>query len=146
MCPVRKEIEKVLIKCCSCQKGEISSARRMAESGQSTHRDCEHQARVRIIIYSLDIETARLCRPQGLLTTLLATGSWLETVQIHGGLAASMAAVAVGWGVPLLHSLPETTAFNRENEEENASLGVPAHETVTEALCFLSQLVYFSQE
>lgn len=109
---MRKEIEKVLIKCCSCQKGEISSARRMAESGQSTHRACEHQARVRIIIYSLDTEAARLCRPQGLLMTLLATGSWLEPVQIHGGLAASMAAVAVGWGVQLLHPLAETTAFN----------------------------------
>lgn len=96
MCPVRKEIEKVLIKCCSCQKGEISLARQMEELGQSTNRDCEHQARVRIIICSLDLETARLCHPQGLLTTLLTIGSWLDAAQIHGGLAASMASVAVG--------------------------------------------------
>lgn len=58
-----------------------------------------------------------------------------------------MAAVAVGGGVSSFCLLLLKLLLSTEkNEEENANLGVPAHETVTEALCFLSQLVYFSQE
>lgn len=64
---------KSIHQCHSCQKEEFSSARQTDRGDRKIHiqTPSEDHAQVRIIICSLDIETARLGPPEGLLMTLL---------------------------------------------------------------------------